>query len=382
MLSSELDYELPDDRIAQYPTEARDGARLMVVKPEAVEHRMVREFCELVPEGSLLVLNDSRVMRARVHAQRAGGGKVELLFLRASTLAKVDVPGSDAPLTAVERSGDDAATLWEVLARSNKPLQPGMRLTIAGESNPGIQDLSVQDLSIQDLSIEVVKEGTAGSKWVRCSRPAEAVMAACGRVPLPPYIQRDDLASDRERYQTVFSRSLGSAAAPTAGLHLTQAALARLAERGVEIGYVTLHVGAGTFRPVTSERVEEHSMHEEHYEISEELAEQVRGARRRGSAIIAVGTTVVRCLESASVAGEVSPGKATTRLMITPGYRFDLVDGLLTNFHAPRSTLLALVKAFAGREVIQQAYAKALAEGYRFLSYGDAMWLPSRAGAC
>ncbi len=201
-----------------------------------------------------------------------------------------------------------------------------------------------------------------------------------GHVPLPPYIRRADEAEDSQRYQTVFAQHSGSAAAPTAGLHLTSEALQRLQERGVELGYVTLHVGAGTFRPVTTETLEEHSMHEESFVVGEQLCEQVAEARRSGAPVVAVGTTVVRCLESAATeSGALRAGAASTRLMITPGYQFLAVDALLTNFHAPRSTLLALVQAFAGASHVRAAYEAALGNGYRFLSYGDAMWIPERA---
>ncbi|MEN9579007.1 MAG: hypothetical protein RJA70_2016 [Pseudomonadota bacterium] len=343
MLTSELEYPLPDDRIAQRPTEARDGARLLIVDGALAHHAWVSQFAELVPEGALVVLNDSRVMRARVFARRATGAHVELLFLRRE-----------------ECEGDQ---VWEALAKSNRPLRPGTELFVDREQGT--------------MRLTVLEGGISGSRRLRADGDVLELLDAEGHVPLPPYIRRADEVTDRERYQTVFARNPGSAAAPTAGLHLTERMLNRLNERGIDVGYVTLHVGAGTFRPVSADSLEEHEMHEELYSVSDELVQQVERARLRGAPVVAVGTTVVRCLESAAgVDATVRAGTRTTRLMITPGYTFRVVGALLTNFHAPRSTLLALVFAFAGTQRIQRAYRVALESGYRFLSYGDAMWLP------
>jgi S-adenosylmethionine:tRNA ribosyltransferase-isomerase len=314
---------------------------MLVVGETQLDDSMVREWPELVPEGSLVVLNDTRVIKARVFAQRVHtGGRVELLFLRPC--------------------GDEPSRRWLVLGRANRPLGPGARL-VAG-----------------DVTINVVNKRGDGEIEVECSAPVDQLLEASGHVPLPPYVRRADEPGDLQRYQTVFARHPGSAAAPTAGLHLTERALLRLHERGVQVGHVTLHVGSGTFRPVTAETLEEHRMHTEHYQVSEQLVQSVGAARSAGRPVIAVGTTVVRALESAAAGGSLVPQNAGTHLMIAPGYRFSVVDALLTNFHAPRSTLLALVYAFSGTARVRQAYAHALRSGYRFLSYGDAMWLPRR----
>lgn len=346
MLASELDYDLPPERIAQYPLPERDGSRLLVVPrlsddaaPGGLQDCQIRQFAELVPASALLVLNDTRVMKARVFGERATGAKVELLFLGASRTQ----PGA-----------------WEALVRANRRLPAG-DVVLVGQHR-----------------VEVGEGTLEGARLV--TGPIEALIDQHGHVPLPPYVRREDETSDIERYQTVYARQLGSAAAPTAGLHVTEAMLGALAARGVEIEFATLHVGAGTFRPVSTERLDEHPMHQESYSISAELASKVNAAKAAGRPVVAVGTTVVRALESAAAHSGVgiAAGNFETRLLISPGYRFAVVDGLLTNFHAPRSTLLALVFAFAGTEQIRAAYAEAIARGYRFLSYGDAMWIPPR----
>lgn len=346
MLVDELDYELPDGAIAQYPTPERDGARLLVLE-EPLRDAVVRDFPELVPEGALLVLNDTRVLRARVHATRQGtGGKVEILFL--------------AP-----KAGGDPR-VWEALVRANRPLPLGAPLEVG------------------DVELRLGERTAFGTTWIEASTDIASVIERHGHVPLPPYVRREDEVSDQSRYQTVFAKHAGSVAAPTAGLHLTPAMLERAQARGVELGYVTLHVGAGTFRPVASATLAEHVMHEERYFVSEALVQQVAAARARRAPIVAVGTTAVRALESAALQAEqhgvpgILAGEQATRLLISPGYRFRVIDALLTNFHAPRSTLLALVYAFAGQEHVRAAYGHALSHGYRFLSYGDAMWIPQR----
>lgn len=337
MLSSELDYDLPDALIAQRPPERRDGGRLLCVGDTLQDLDLAR-LPELVPAGALVVLNDTRVMKARVFAQRPTGARLEVLFLD---------PHPVEPLT------------WQVMVRSNRPIREGDRATVGGA------ELRFGDKLPQ------------GTRWVSVTMDVVELLERHGRVPLPPYMRRADERSDEQRYQTVFARQLGSAAAPTAGLHLTQELLDRMRERGVEIGFVTLHVGAGTFKPVSTETVEQHPMHEEHYELSDAFVTRLHAARARGAAVVAVGTTVVRTLESAAAHGFV-PGRHSTRLLISPGFRFAVVDALLTNFHAPRSTLLALVYAFAGAQRMRAAYQHAVAERYRFLSYGDAMWIPRR----
>ncbi len=315
----------------------------MLVAPpgERFEDARVRDFDRYVPPGSLLVLNDTKVRKARLLANKATGGKVELLFLR---------PEAE-PRT------------WRVLATGARKLTPGTELRCA------------------QATVRILGRAPEGALSVRLGgvEDEEAFFREVGRVPLPPYIQRAPEPEDAERYQTVFARHVGSAAAPTAGLHLTADILQRLQARGVQLGRVTLHVGAGTFLPVRTERLEDHPMHREEVDVGSALVEQVRAAQARASRVIAVGTTVVRALESAAASGQLAPFRGETSLMISPGYRFRVVEGLLTNFHAPRSTLLALVSAFMGDARRRSAYAHALASGYRFLSYGDALWLPARS---
>lgn len=355
-----FDYPLPDELVAQRPTTRRDGARMLVLGAQGLEHRRVREFAELVPEGSLVVLNETRVRRARLLCHRPaaergmGGGKVELLLL-----------------------GPTPAGTWRALGRANRPLRVGDRLE-PNEPGPELGWLEV---------LEREEDGTlvvAAHRWDGTAADVETLERSLekrGCMPLPPYVRRAADAMDAERYQTVFARQLGSVAAPTAGLHLTQGTLERLGARGVEVGRLVLHVGVGTFRPVSAEDFDQHDMHSEEVEVGAELAEQIASTRARGGRVIAIGTTAVRALETVADPdrlGYVRPYAGTTRLMIQPGYRFRVVDGLLTNFHMPRSTLLALVSAFAGRERVLEAYHAAIAEKYRFLSYGDAMWLPER----
>ncbi len=340
MLLAELDYHLPSELIAARPPPERDGARMLVVPEGPPEHAWFRDWPERVPSDALVVLNDSRVMHCRLLGQRAEtGGKVELLLLEPAA----------------------GGQCWLAMARASKPLRRG------------------DVVRVGNAQLEVVDKAEGGTWVMSSSVDFGELMAEAGHVPLPPYVRRPDELADRDRYQTVFARSSGSAAAPTAGLHLTEDTLGRLRSRGVAIAFSTLHVGAGTFRPVSAARVEDHPMHSEHYEIGEPLEEAVRCARQRGAPIIAVGTTVVRALESAATEdGHVRSGSARTRLLITPGYRFRVVDALLTNFHTPKSTLLALVQAFAGSDRIRRAYGEAVAARYRFLSYGDAMWIPMR----
>jgi len=346
VLTEFLDYSLPESRIAQRPTSQRDGARLLVVGQETLEDRCVREWPQLVPPGALVVLNETRVLRARVYGQREGsGGKVELLLLEAQ--------GADAQRPR-----------WLAMGRANRPLRAGTPILVGGERLQVVETLPDGVLVVELAQSDVVE-------WLQ----------RVGHVPLPPYVKRPDDEQDDARYQTVFASEPGAVAAPTAGLHLTRAMLTRLGERGVDIGKLTLHVGAGTFAPVKALDLDEHPMHTERYSISETLVAQVAAARARGAPVVAVGTTVVRALESAR--DERRPGliracSTATRLLIQPGYRFGVVDALLTNFHAPRSTLLALVAAFIGLERMRVAYAAALQRDYRFLSYGDAMWLPQR----
>jgi S-adenosylmethionine:tRNA ribosyltransferase-isomerase len=340
-----LDYPLPQSAIAQRPTAHRDGARLLVVEQRAVLHRRIADWVSLVPAGALVVLNDTRVRRSRLLLEKSTGGKVEFLVLD------------------VRRA--EQGEVWTALGHSNRPLRVGSRLELG------------------PLRVTIIDRGPAGEYILSATGhgDSEAFFERHGHIPLPPYIRRSASEEDAERYQTVFADPIGSAAAPTAGLHLTREMLSALADKDVRIAFTTLHVGAGTFMPVRSLDLDEHPMHAEHFEVSAELVQAVAQARQRGAQVVAVGTTVVRALESAAEDGQgglVRARSELTRLLIQPGYRFRVVDALLTNFHAPRSTLLALVSAFAGPRRTRAAYAAALGDQYRFLSYGDAMWLPQR----
>jgi S-adenosylmethionine:tRNA ribosyltransferase-isomerase len=346
-----LDYDLPEELIAKRPLAERDASRLLVLDRGQIEHRRVRDLPELLPPGALLVVNDTRVRRARVLGRRrASGGRVELLLLG----------------RRLELEQSDGREKWEVLARSSKPLRPGVWID-AGQ-----------------LACEVIERVGDGTLLVAISAPrdVEAVLADEGRVPIPPYLGRDDDDDDVTRYQTVYAERVGSVAAPTAGLHLTPRLFEAMAARGVVVGRLELEVGLGTFKPIVADDLAEHVMHQERYVIGSELRAQISAARAREAPVVAVGTTVVRALESAAdprKPGEVVDQRAATRLLIQPGYSFQIVDALLTNFHQPKSTLLALVAAFAGFDAMRAAYAAAVRERYRFLSFGDAMWLPRRA---
>lgn len=335
MLTSDFDYELPPEAIAQEPA-PRGESRLLVLDREGPErHARVRDLPRFLRPGDLLVLNDTRVIPARLYATRAGGGggRMEILLVERIT----------------ERE-------WDALVKPGRRARPGTVF----EFDAG-------------LTAEVIAKDPDGRHRLRFSEPVEGHLDRLGHVPLPPYIQRPDTDADRERYQTVYARNPGAVAAPTAGLHFSEELLREIEAAGIETARVTLHVGIGTFKPVSAERIEEHRMERERYEVSEEAAEAIRRARR----VVAVGTTVVRTLESAALAGggEVRPGSGATELFITPGFRFQVVDALLTNFHLPRSTLVMLVSAFAGRERVIAAYEEAVRAGYRFYSYGDAMFV-------
>jgi S-adenosylmethionine:tRNA ribosyltransferase-isomerase len=337
MLTRDFDYDLPLDRIAQRPA-PRGESRLLVVDAAGAErHRRVRDLPSLLRAGDLMVVNDTRVIPARLYARRPEGGRVELLL--------------------VEKTGEQE---WEALVKPGRKARTGTRLELDG--GPSIEILGERE---ED-----------GRRRLRFSAPVEPHLDRLGHVPLPPYIKRPDEAADRERYQTVYARNPGAVAAPTAGLHLTDEILDAVRARGARVAAVTLHVGIGTFKPVTAELVHEHRMERERYEVPAETAAALAATRAAGGRVVAVGTTVVRTLEGAAAAhgGTVAPGAGATDLFITPGFRFQVIDALLTNFHLPRSTLLMLVSAFAGRERTLAAYAEAVAAGYRFYSYGDAMF--------
>jgi S-adenosylmethionine:tRNA ribosyltransferase-isomerase len=353
MQVSEFDYALPPERIAQRALEPRDSARLFVhdVARDASEHLQVRDLERVLRAPDLLVVNDTRVRSARLLGRRASGGAVELLL--------------------VER---DAAGRWRALARPGGRLKPGERVELEGGA-----------LVARMLERAVGDDG--GAWWLELADARATGLALDelierhGRAPLPPYIARprgddSERETDRARYQTVFARELGAVAAPTAGLHFTPELLERLAARGVERASVTLHVGEGTFKPVTVDDTDQHVMHAERYTLPSATVAAVERCRARGGRVVAVGTTSVRVLEScADERGTLRAGEGSTRLFLVPGERFRVVDALLTNFHLPRSTLLMLVAAFAGRERVLRLYAEAIERGYRFYSYGDAMLL-------
>jgi S-adenosylmethionine:tRNA ribosyltransferase-isomerase len=351
---SDFDYVLPPERIAQEPASPRDAARLLAhhLRADRSEHRHVRDLDALLAPGDLLVVNDTRVRCARLVGRRASGGAVELLLL--------------------EREG---ARRWRALARPAARLKPGERLELEGGA-----------LLATLVGRRRAPDGDPEPEWrleldVPAGEDVEVALERHGRMPLPPYIRRPrgedpQRDADRESYQTLFAREPGAVAAPTAGLHFTPALLERLATRGVERASVTLHVGEGTFKPVTSEDTEDHVMHAESYTLPQATVEAVERCRTRGGRVVAVGTTCVRTLEScADEQGRLRAGSGTTRLFLVPGARFRVVDALLTNFHLPRSTLLMLVSAFAGHERVLRLYREAVEQGYRFYSYGDAMLL-------
>jgi S-adenosylmethionine:tRNA ribosyltransferase-isomerase len=371
-----FDYELPPELIAQRPAEDREVARLLVVprpgedgSASALEHRRVGELPDLLPAGSLVVVNDTRVIPARLLGRkRDTGGRVEVLLVRRTGLRELEVSPGEVR----------SAEIWRALGKASKPLRFGADVEIPRrDATQGPASLLVRLLgrSEEDGLLEV-------AVWSEAGEPVDAAVRACGHVPLPPYIKRDDEADDAERYQTVYARHDGAVAAPTAGLHLTNAMVGRLAVRGCDMASVTLHVGLGTFQPVTVDDLDRHPMHSERYVVSQSTADAIAHARARGAPVVAIGTTTVRALESAadpSRPGHVLATTGDTRLLIQPGYAFRVVDVLLTNFHLPKSTLLALTCAFGGTSEVLNAYRAAVRERYRFFSYGDAMLL--RRGA-
>lgn len=383
MKVSEFDFDLPDELIAQEPPDVRGGSRLLVLHRDRdrLEHTSFVRLPDYLHEGDLLVLNDTKVFPARLLGRRApSGGAVECLLLRQLPSPDAHVPDaqpanpSRLPKTAVRddtgrlgggESGMGNSEIWDALMHPGQKLKAGARVLFEGA---GVH-----------LHGEVLARHFHGRRTIRLWTDGEADVAAVidriGHMPLPPYIKRDDRPSDRDRYQTVYARARGSVAAPTAGLHFTREVLDALAARGVERVEVTLHVGYGTFKPVRVERVEDHVVDPEVFTVSSASADAMTRARRSGRRVIAVGTTTARTLESVQVRedGGVQATSGETRLFIHPGHRFRLVDGLVTNFHLPRSSLLMLVAAFAGRERLLSAYRDAVARGYRFYSYGDAM---------
>ena len=338
MKKSDFYYDLPEELIAQTPVEPRNSSRLMKINRETGEivHTHFYNLCEYLKKGDLLVLNDSRVLPARLYGEKAGTGSfIEFLLL--------------------EQKGDK---LWEIICRPGKKAKVGTRFTFGN----GL--LTAEVVEVKDDGNRVVKFECEGNFY--------AVLDEIGQMPLPPYITMK--LEDKERYQTVYSKELGSAAAPTAGLHFTVEQLQQIKDMGVDIAYVTLHVGLGTFRPVKEDDILDHKMHSEHYHLSQETADKINNTRANGGRVIAVGTTSCRTLESMQLEnGLVKPGDGYTDIFIYPGYKFKLLDGLITNFHLPESTLIMLVSAFLGYEKTMNAYKIAVEEKYRFFSFGDAM---------
>ena len=335
---SDFTYDLPEELIAQAPLAERSASRLLLVPPApaSFDDRQVRDLAELLQPGDMLVFNDTRVIPARLFGQKASGGRVEILIERllGAQQARAQIGASKSP-------------------------KPGSRIQLdAG----GEAEVLGRDGEFYVLRFDIPES-------------LESWLVHEGRLPLPPYIHREPGVDDRERYQTVFAKQVGAVAAPTAGLHFDEPLLAALRERGVQFGHITLHVGAGTFQPVRVDDLSQHVMHREWLNVGAELVEQVRRTRAAGGRVIGVGTTVVRALESAMRDGELYPYAGETQIFITPGYRIRSVDAMVTNFHLPESTLLMMISAFAGKERVFEAYAHAIAQKYRFFSYGDAMLL-------
>ena len=338
MKLSDFMYDLPEERIAQTPVEPRDHSRLMVLDREtnAIEHRHFYDIIDYLNPGDALVINETRVIPARLYGERPSGGACEVLLLKQVGPKK-----------------------WETLVRPGKKLKPGAEVIFGGGR----------------MKCTVLETTEVGGRIVEfeCEGTFEAALDELGEMPLPPYIHEH--LENRDRYQTVYARQEGSAAAPTAGLHFTPELLERIRTKGIEIIPVLLHVGLGTFRPVKVDNVDEHEMHTEYFEVSEDAATRVNAVRERGGRIIAVGTTSVRTLESAARDGKLMPLKGDTNIFIRPGYKWQLVDALITNFHLPGSTLLMLVSALYDREHILNAYEEDVREQYRFFSFGDAMFI-------
>lgn len=334
---TDFDYDLPKELIAQTPVEPRDSSRLLVMDKNTgeLEHRHFYNLPEYLKPGDLLVFNDTRVIPARLHGFKTTGAHVEVFLLTRKN-----------------------ATDWEVLVKPGKKLQKGAQIKFSDE-----------------LSCEILDTTDFGGRIARFHYDGifEEILDRLGETPLPPYIH--EKLKDKERYQTVYNRERGSAAAPTAGLHFTKELLKKIKDMGVEEVFVTLHVGLGTFRPVNESRVEDHKMHKEFYTVSQEAADAINKAKREGRRIIAVGTTSVRTLESAGASGVMKAGGNWTNIFIYPGYQFKFVDALVTNFHLPQSTLVMLVSALSSREKILHAYQVAVENRYRFFSFGDAMFI-------
>jgi S-adenosylmethionine:tRNA ribosyltransferase-isomerase len=348
MKTQDLDYYLPPDLIAQQPADVRSESRLLVLQRDSgrITDSTFNEIRDFLRAGDCLVLNDTKVLPARFFARRTTGGKLEGLFL-----------------------SESSAGLWEVMLKGAGKVEAGEQIVFKNKTGGDFCDAQVQG-----------KKGEGIFKLkISCNEDYETILEEIGFPPLPPYIKRDtdfeQAKIDKERYQTVYANSAGAVAAPTAGLHFTKELIEQLKDKGVKFAYVTLHVGVGTFKPVTTEMLEEHKMHSEWFSINEDTANLINEAKKNGGRIIAVGTTSVRTLESAAEQGKVKAMSGSTEIFIKPGYEFKIVDAMVTNFHLPKSTLLALVGAFAGLDKIFAAYNHAIEQRYRFYSYGDAMMI-------
>lgn len=335
MKLSDFTYELPKELIAQKPLSARDSSRLLVLdkKRGKIEEKVFNNVIDYLDEGDCLVVNDTRVIPVRLLGRRRTGAKVEIFLLN---------PGSEE---------------LRALVKPSKRIKDG------------------EKIELENGKIATVLGKAQAGRFVEFNAPLDEVIEG-GHTPLPPYISREDTEKDKETYQTVYARKDGATAAPTAGLHFTQKLLEMIRRKGVNIAYVTLHTGVGTFAPVKTDNIEEHDMHVEEYELTEVAARRINGAKASGKRVIAVGTTSTRVLESTAIGkNEVAPGTGETKLFIYPGYEFKIVDSIITNFHLPESTLLMLVSAFAGREFVLKAYQEAVERKFRFFSYGDAMMI-------
>lgn len=334
----EYDYDLPEELVAQYPLKNRTQSRLLVVNKgkQSIEDRIFSDVLALLNPKDLLVLNQTKVMNARLLGYKPTGGQVELL---------------------VERVLSETEALAHM--RSSKPPKPGLEIFL----NP---ELKIKILEKQGSLVKIQQKTHAS--WFE-------LLDQFGHVPLPPYIERSDEKLDHDRYQTVFAKQVGSVAAPTAGLHFDLDLIEKIKAKGIQIDYLTLHVGAGTFQPVRTEKIEDHVMHHEWIEVPENLVQKIKQTKQTGGRVIAVGTTTVRALETAALSGELKAFSGDTNIFIRPGFDFKVVDCLITNFHLPKSTLLMLVSALAGKELIFEAYRHAIQQQYRFFSYGDAMWI-------
>lgn len=346
MRVSDYHFDLPEKLIATYPMPDRTASRLLHLDGPTgdLAHLQFPDILGLVRPGDLMVFNNTRVIPARVFGQKESGGKIEIL---------------------IERIVEENQALAHV--RASKSPKPGNKLILGQDKGEAIEATMV--------------ERSGPLFRIQFNEPVLDILSRVGHMPLPPYIERPDEDSDQERYQTVYNEKPGAVAAPTAGLHFDDALLEKLKAKGVEIAFVTLHVGAGTFQPVKVENVKDHIMHAEYVEVEEQVVEQVKATKARGGRVIAVGTTSVRSLESASQSGEIAPMKDDTSIFIYPGYEFKTVDCLVTNFHLPESTLIMLISAFAGYEPVMKAYKSAVENEYRFFSYGDAMFITRNAQA-